>query len=133
VDSTNATDELPFATIWNRFAAWSIDAVMFGALMWVLGALMSGFGVFIGFVAYLLYSAVLEGSRYGATFGKYLLSVRVTDLDGRPLSARRSAGRTAGKVVSGAVFPFGHLIATFTDGRSALHDLLAGTVVLRSR
>jgi uncharacterized RDD family membrane protein YckC len=108
-----------------------VDSVLFGLLTWVLGVFLSWAGVLVAFIAFLMYSAALEGSSYGATFGKHLLGLRVTDLDGRKLSLRRSTGRAVAKVVSTAVFPLGHVLATFTEGKSALHDLLAGTLVLR--
>src|SRR5436305_1791049 len=122
------------ADFWRRALAWSADA----ALFIVLGGMMynlvdSPVTLLLTLVAYLVYSAVTEGSSLEGTVGKVLLGLHVTDLDGSPLSGRRSTGRAVAKAISLAVFPLGYAIVTFSDGKRALHDLLASTLVLRRR
>jgi uncharacterized RDD family membrane protein YckC len=124
--------ELPYAGFWRRAAAWVTDAVVFlaAALMFtrVIGGLA---GLFAVYGCYVVYSALCEASRYHATLGKYLFGLWVADLEGCAVSSYRAAGRTVAKQVSQAVFPFGHVIVSFTDQKQALHDLLASTLVLR--
>jgi uncharacterized RDD family membrane protein YckC len=123
--------EPSYAHFWPRTAAWLVDIVLFAAVGFVV-YLMAGtvVSLVLAGAGYLLYSAVLEGSSYHATFGKYLFWLQVTDLDGGPVSRLRAAGRSLAKLVSLAVFPFGHVIVSFTDQKQALHDLLAGTLVV---
>lgn len=108
--------------------------LFFVVVGFLLGAVTDGFiAAGVALLLYLVYSAVAEGSHYHATFGKYLFELHVADLTGHGLSPYRSAGRALAKLVSHAVFPFGHLIVSFTDDSQTLHDLLASTVVVRGR
>jgi uncharacterized RDD family membrane protein YckC len=119
-----------YARFWLRFAAWLTDVVIFVVVGFLLYTLLEFAGLLIAYAGYLVYSSVLEGSSYNATFGKFLVGLRVTDLDGARLSWFRAAGRGAARLVSTAVFPFGHLIVAFTDQKQTLHDLLASTLVV---
>jgi uncharacterized RDD family membrane protein YckC len=78
-----------------------------------------------------LYFALLESSKLQGTLGKAALNIRVTDLDGRRISFGRATGRHFGKWLSGLTLLIGYLIQPFTRRRQALHDLLAGTLVVR--
>ena len=95
----------------------------------LLGTYMTGMlaGVVIGW----LYFALLESSKMQGTLGKAALNIRVTDLEGRRISFGRATGRYFGKWLSSATLLIGHLIQPFTRRRQALHDLLAGTLVVR--
>jgi uncharacterized RDD family membrane protein YckC len=59
------------------------------------------------------------------------LGIRVTDLDGGRISFGRATGRYFGKILSGLILGIGFLMAAFTERKQALHDLLAGTLVVR--
>ncbi len=90
-------------------------------------------GMTIGMLASIVYHAGMESSRLQATVGKLLLSVKVTDLQGRRISFLRALGRFAGKFVSGSILCIGFIMAAFTAKRQALHDLIAGTLVMKVR
>ena len=77
-----------------------------------------------------LYFALFESSRRQATPGKMMLGIFVTDLQGRRISFLRALGRTVGKVLSQVILWMGYLLALLTPRRQALHDMLAGTLVL---
>jgi uncharacterized RDD family membrane protein YckC len=78
-----------------------------------------------------LYFAGMEGSSRQATFGKSLMSLRVTNDQGQPISFGHASGRFFAKLVSGMIpFAIGYLMAAFTARKQALHDLMAGTLVL---
>jgi uncharacterized RDD family membrane protein YckC len=62
-----------------------------------------------------------------------MLGLRVTDRRGRPIGFARSLGRYLGKLLSTILLGAGFLTAPFLPRRQALHDLLAGTVVVRLR
>lgn len=79
-----------------------------------------------------MYFAGMESSSRQATFGKATMSLRVTDLDGRQLTFGRATGRFFAKIVSGMIpLAIGYLLAGFTEKKQALHDMIAGTLVLR--
>ena len=79
-----------------------------------------------------LYFAGMESSARQATFGKVAMSLRVTDLEGQRLSFGHATGRFLAKIVSGMIpLGIGYIMAGFTEKKQALHDMIAGTLVLR--
>ena len=78
-----------------------------------------------------LYFAAFESSQWQATPGKKVLGLRVTDLEGKRLGFIRASGRYFGKILSSLLFGIGFLMAGFTEKKQALHDMLAGCLVLR--
>jgi uncharacterized RDD family membrane protein YckC len=79
-----------------------------------------------------LYFAGMESSARQATFGKSAMSLRVTDGEARRLSFGRASGRFFSKIISGMIpLGIGYLMAGFTAKKQALHDMIAGTLVLR--
>jgi uncharacterized RDD family membrane protein YckC len=77
-----------------------------------------------------LYFAFFTSSRLQATPGKALAAIKVTDLDGNRIGVGRSALRFVAALVSFALAGAGFVIAAWTPRRQALHDLIAGTVVV---
>jgi uncharacterized RDD family membrane protein YckC len=78
-----------------------------------------------------LYFAGMESSARQGTIGKSVMSLRVADLEGKRISFGHATGRFFAKVVSGMIpFLIGYLMAAFTEKKQALHDLIAGTLVL---
>jgi len=139
------------AGFWLRAAAILVDSVLFLIASIVLGAVLgviSGlagtttavddgilgiFNVFIVVAAW-LYFAGMESSSYQATLGKRLLGLKVTDLNGDPIGFGQATGRHFGKIVSGLLTLFiGYAIAGFTEKKQALHDLMAGCIVVKKR
>src|SRR6266480_1886396 len=79
-----------------------------------------------------LYHAVLESSEWQATVGKRVLGLVVTDMAGQRVSFGRSTGRHFGKIITNLVpVLIGYLMAGFTEKKQALHDMIAGCLVLR--
>ncbi|MGB6391565.1 MAG: RDD family protein [Candidatus Acidiferrales bacterium] len=78
-----------------------------------------------------LYFALLESSAWQGTLGKRALGLLVTDLEGRRVSFGRASGRYFGKIVSALILMIGFIMAGFTEKKQALHDMLAGCLVLR--
>jgi Tfp pilus assembly major pilin PilA len=66
-----------------------------------------------------------------ATPGKLLLRIHVTDLAGRRIGFGRATGRHFARILSSLIFYVGYLMAAFTWRRQALHDMLAGTLVVQ--
>jgi uncharacterized RDD family membrane protein YckC len=78
-----------------------------------------------------LYYALLESSAWQATLGKKALGLEVTDLDGNRISFGRATGRFFAKIISSIILGIGYIMAGFTEKKQALHDILAGTLVIR--
>jgi len=79
-----------------------------------------------------LYFALMESSAKGATLGKLALGLRVTDMSGNRISFGRATGRYFGKIVSGFILAIGYIMAGFTQQKQALHDIMAGCLVVRN-
>ncbi len=78
-----------------------------------------------------IYYAALESSSWQATLGKKILGLKVTDLAGNRISFARASGRFFGMILSSMILGIGFLMAGFTARKQALHDILAGCLVLR--
>ena len=86
----------------------------------------------IAFVGVWLYFALMESSAWQATLGKKVLGLYVTDLEGRRLGFGRATGRYFAKAISNFTLLIGYVIAGFTKKKQALHDIIAGCLVLRN-
>jgi uncharacterized RDD family membrane protein YckC len=78
-----------------------------------------------------LYYALLESSAWQATLGKKALGLEVTDLQGMRIGFGRATGRFFAKIISGIILFMGFIMAGFTEKKQALHDMIAGTLVIR--
>jgi uncharacterized RDD family membrane protein YckC len=87
----------------------------------------------ISIVFSLIYFSLLESSRRQATLGKLAVGLRVSDLEGHRLTLGRAAGRTLAKYLSCLIFGIGFIMCGFTKKKQALHDVIAGCLVLRGR
>jgi len=80
---------------------------------------------------YWLYFAGFEAAR-GATPGKKTVGLRVTDLDGAPISFGRATARYFMKIPGTLLLGIGLLMVAFTKRRQGLHDVVARTVVIEA-
>jgi uncharacterized RDD family membrane protein YckC len=138
-----------YAGFWLRFAAYLIDTIILGLVFVPVGVvlglmqaasassqgpdLMPGINGLINVGSILagwLYSSLMESSSWQGTVGKKVVGLRVTDLDGNRISFGKATGRYFGKILSGMICMVGFIMAAFTEKRQALHDMLAGTLVL---
>jgi uncharacterized RDD family membrane protein YckC len=79
-----------------------------------------------------LYHALMESSEWQATVGKKALGLVVTDSMGQRVSFGRATGRHFAKIVTNMVPAFiGYIMAGFTEKKQALHDMIAGCLILR--
>jgi len=100
-------------------------------------AIASAVAGFLGFLAITivswLYYALMESSPRRATLGKLAIGIEVTDMNGERISFGRATGRFFAKYVSGAILYIGYLMAAFTQQKQALHDILAGCLVVNKQ
>ena len=122
-----------YGGFWLRVIAALIDWVL---LSIVVGALTAPTAFTltppVGIVVHWLYEAGMTASNYRATLGKLAVGLKVTDYAGRQLSFARATGRHFAKWLSAAVLLIGYIMVAFTDRKRGLHDLIAGTLVLKS-
>lgn len=95
--------------------------------------MMFHFAYFMAFVNFLLapYYILMECSSMQGTLGKRLLRLRVTDLNGRRIRFWRAFGRYWARGLSAMPWQVGFIMAGFTSKKQALHDMIAGTLVVR--
>jgi uncharacterized RDD family membrane protein YckC len=102
---------------------------------------MPGFGIHLvrGIVLRTLYFVVgwsyeagMESSVKQATLGKMAMGLKVTDEQGNRISFARATGRHFAKIISGMILLIGYIMAGFTARKQALHDMIAGTLVIRT-
>ncbi len=149
-----ANDGPIYAGFWKRFVAYVLDWIVLYAVFVVvtltLGTLLgpafdadgmtsremmrSKPWVFLVLAAIpWLYYALMESSARQATLGKMALGIKVVDLAGKRISFLRASGRFVGRIVSSMIFCIGYLMAAFTARKQALHDMMAGCLVVNKR
>jgi serine/threonine protein kinase len=142
-----AVDMGNYANFWSRFAAICLDSLIVsaGALLTffviliiyaIAGGSDEGTSVIWFFISVLfgwLYYAIQESSPKQATVGKRAVGIVVTDLNGNRLTFEKATGRYFAKCLSTMTLGFGYIMAAFTEKKQALHDLVAGTLVVNKR
>ncbi|WP_290652619.1 RDD family protein [Aquisalimonas sp.] len=86
----------------------------------------------VAMLAAWLYWAGMHSSPYQATLGKMALGMKVTDLEGGRISFARATGRHLAEFLSAILLMIGYLMVAFTRRKQGLHDIIAGTLVVRS-
>jgi uncharacterized RDD family membrane protein YckC len=141
----------PYAGFWIRVLACLVDSLI---LLLVMGVIVApaiavsliakdspGFVVVaVSLISTLLALAVnllyvlYFWARKGATPGKSVLGLKILREDGAtPMGWGKAALRLLGYLVSGAIMDIGFIMVAFTDRKRGLHDMIAGTVVVRTR
>ncbi|MEO8795228.1 MAG: RDD family protein [Daejeonella sp.] len=135
-----------FATLDVRLLAVIIDYFILFAVYLVLAFLVLAFltekdlkirvavaGLAIIPIAKLIYGSVMEASSRQASFGKVLMSVKVTDEKGGRISITKSLIRNFSKLICMATLGLGYLMGFFDKRQQCLHDKIAGTLVVKDR
>ena len=132
-----------FASFWFRFGAFLIDRFLTLITFGGLAIIISGSTIIIiepytsVYILFLIYSwiywAGMECSIKQATVGKIMLKIKVTDLTGKRISFSRASVRFYGKLLSDVTLFIGYLMAALTKKKQALHDILAGCLVIEDR
>ena len=145
--------ETAYAGFWLRFLAYVMDsivAVFASVAVWIPVAFLAGiqlnlqkaFVLNASFVIPFLiiwlmlilfpwlYFTIFESSSWQATPGKRMAGLLVTDTNGARIGFGKANIRYWSKILSGFVM-IGYIMAAFTEKKQALHDMIAGTLVLR--
>lgn len=149
-----------YAGFWLRFVAAFVDGIILfclssmggGCVGFVMGivlvaanngnanavqgqetqAIFQAVGGLVGILISWLYHALMESSAKQATLGKMAVGIQVCDLDGERISFGRATGRFFAKYLSTFTCLIGYIMAGFTEQKQALHDMVAGTLVIRA-
>jgi uncharacterized RDD family membrane protein YckC len=139
-----AAPPVVYAGFWRRLGAALVDGVLIWivtfivvftiAFVFELAAPRTGLGTGLATAAALaigvLYYPLQESSKAQATWGKRALGIMVTGLQGERISFWQALGRSLAKFISALLLCFGYLMAAFTTRKQALHDMMAGTLVV---
>jgi uncharacterized RDD family membrane protein YckC len=138
-------DHAAYGGFWIRVAAYIIDAILLTVACGIADRLL-GIDIFasdwehfdplanlVSLVIGWLYFALLESSERGATVGKMAMGLRVVTSDGQRLSFMNATGRYFAKILSAIILCIGFIMIAFTDRKRGLHDMIAGTLVIKTR
>src|SRR3990172_11519801 len=141
---------LKLAFWWQRFIAWLIDVVLVGIVTTILGlfTLIAGFpnnltlvpagwpswlslffSLNLNSIILLFYWTVME-SIYGQSFGKMLMRIKVTRLDGSPVGVTHAVVESVGK----AFFLFLDLLIGWLISprrRQRIFNIISETIVIK--
>jgi uncharacterized RDD family membrane protein YckC len=139
-----------YAGFWRRAVAMVIDSLMLVFAAFVLGLfalpfllvmpqeierfIQSGYAEYalaaVLFLLAWLYFAGFESSGSRATIGKTALGVAVTDAERHDIGFGRASVRFFAKLLSLLLLGTGFLLVLRDERKRALHDRIAGTVVI---
>jgi uncharacterized RDD family membrane protein YckC len=153
--------EKTYAGFWLRLVALIIDGIIIGILQFVVIApILAAIGIgmstgasamdaddptamfatmmalfstvsLVAQIVNILYFSFMESSKYQATIGKLALGLIVTDVNGGKLDFVKALIRNVSKIVSWIIFAIGFIMAGLTEKKQALHDIIAGTLVVK--
>jgi uncharacterized RDD family membrane protein YckC len=138
-------DHVAYGGFWIRVVAYIIDGILLTIVYGIVARLL-GIDIFepdwrhydpmgnlLSLVISWLYFALLESSVRGATVGKMAMGLRVVTSDGQRLSFMNATGRYFAKILSAIILFIGFIMVAFTDKKRGLHDMIAGTLVIKTR
>ena len=145
-----------YAGFWIRVVAYLIDAAVLGIPTFILFAIFGGgmgalagrnqdpstinpaaivaaMGTMILVVLAInfCYFIFMESSAKQATVGKMVLGLKVINANGGRISMGQSVGRTLSKLLSSILY-IGYIMVGVTEKKQGLHDMIAGTFVVRT-
>jgi uncharacterized RDD family membrane protein YckC len=128
-----------YAGFWRRLCAYLIDCFVILVGYIVLSVILVGLpkevkpliSFLVIVVAQWLYFAIGWSSAAQGTIGKRALGIKVAGLDGNRIGLGRATGRYFAQILTALTLGVGYAMIVFTRRRQALHDVIAGTVVVR--
>lgn len=135
---------MTYASFLKRTGAYLVDSIIYGIIVLAiyfviflcfgaehaLSVVSGGWGSIIGAIVFVLYYACQEASAKQATIGKIIFGLKVTDLNGQPLSFGRALCRMLGFYVSMLILYIGFLMCLWTEKKQCLHDMMAGCLIV---
>ena len=137
------------AGFWRRCAAYVIDGILLAIAATIVEVVISGGSLaalakgdvraaiggaslmmLVALVGSWLYFSLFESGKLQATPGKAAMNLKVVDDHGSRIGFGKATGRYFGKIVSSIPLEIGFMLAGWTARKQALHDLMAGTLVV---
>lgn len=145
-------NDVEYAGFWIRVLACFVDSLILTLIAIPIGAIF-GFaaatfiltgnedgtvwvalmGNLIGWIISTLYYVLLVASRKQGTFGKQFLGLKVVDENGERISKSRSLGRFLSSMISSLLLYIGYIMVAFHPKKRGLHDIIAGTYVIKTK
>ncbi len=140
-----------FAGFWIRLLAYVLDSLLLGVIIMVIyipaGFIIGpmamrnpGLAMAITSLVFLLVSVLsilyilYFWAVKGATPGKKIIGLKIIREDGvEPMGWGKAALRLLGYILSGMIMYIGFIMIAFTDRKRGLHDMIAGTLVVKTR
>lgn len=157
---TRTPGGMEYAGFWIRWVAKVLDLIIFFIILVILLGVLAGLlyamglpldpdanhggappvGFIILMIVYYglaiffppVYCALMVG-KYGATWGKMALGLRVVNEDGSKVTMGRAFGRGFAEMLSGMTCDIGYIIAGFDSEKRSLHDHICSTRVIYKR
>jgi uncharacterized RDD family membrane protein YckC len=133
-----------YAGFWIRLAAMLVDGIILFIPLTILENLLlaertgdpvTDLGVTLASLALSLgvhwaYRSAFHSSEWQATIGKRAVGIKVMDLQGRRITFAHATGRYFAEFLSGLTLGIGYVMAGISSRKQALHDEIAGTLVI---
>src|SRR5262245_29155627 len=136
--ATEDPDAPLYAGFWRRAAAVMIDTILlwivsFAVTLPLMAVVKDALTVqILSIIPAWLYYALMHSSSRQATLGKMAFGIKVTDKAGERIGFMRATGRYFAVWISTLIAGIGLMMAGFTHRKEALHDMIAGTLVVRA-
>jgi uncharacterized RDD family membrane protein YckC len=138
---------MTYGSVLKRFGAQILDGIIQAVPSYaIMFGVMAGTGMLLNpdpepspwliaayipfFTLPVLYEGLMLSLKNGQTVGKMALNLRVVRPDGSNISKGQAWGRAGIRVVLSCLWIVDYIPAFFTDEKTALHDLVAGTRVI---
>jgi uncharacterized RDD family membrane protein YckC len=127
-------DEVEYANFWTRFIASLIDGLILMIPNLIINFLVDDLLIksVLPYLIFWPYYAILESGEGQGTIGKKVMKIKVTDMNGERITFMQATGRYFGKIISALILLIGYIMAAFTSKKQALHDIMAGTLVVKT-
>lgn len=141
---------MAYGGFWRRLVAVLIDCIILGVVALII-YLALGVGVggdeatqnsedsilyeiyeLMFWLIHFLYFVLQDSGESQGTIGKNLMGMKIYNGNGERISIARAALRYFAQIVSGLTLFLGYLMAAFTERKQGLHDMIAGTYVIKN-
>jgi len=133
-----------YAGFWIRVGAIIIDGIVLFIPLTILEKLLVGektgdpttdlganaAALALNLVVHWAYRSAFHSSEWQATIGKRAVGIQVTDLQGRRITFGHATGRYLAEFLSAITLGIGYVMAGISSRKQALHDKVAGTLVV---
>lgn len=152
INVSNKDERFVYGGFWLRLIAYVIDSILLTVVSTVVGAVF-GFligasmvdaplqaiedtagavGGLLGLFITWVYFAAMHSSKWQATLGKKAVGLIVVDKEGNRIGFGRATGRLVATFLSYFLLLLGYFMAGWTKRKRSLHDMIAGTLVVKS-